>query len=418
MSLAILGGTPLRSSAFQAWPQYSSSEEEALIEVLRSGLWGGYGKWVQSFETSFAAMNETKYAVSCSNGTVALEVALRAIGIKCGDEVIVTSFSFVASASAILLAHGVPVFADIDSATMNVSPASIEAVITPKTRAIIVVHFGGHPADMDAIGAIAAKHGLLIVEDCAHAHGARWKGKRVGNFGAVATFSFQGFKLMTAGEGGMVVSNDQTIADAAWSYCNQGRIRDGQWYEHHTLGTNYRLTSFQSVILQTQLKKLPEQTALRTRNANYLRKKLRDVEGIQTAAPDGQVQDNPQYLMTLRYDAAKFAGISRHEFLGAIKAEGIPFREVYPHPLYKNPLFQKQSMENLSCRSLQSMPDYGALHLKECERICKEGLWLEHETFLGTEKDMDDIVSGIRKVQEESHLLAQKQEAVLAGRKS
>jgi dTDP-4-amino-4,6-dideoxygalactose transaminase len=412
MSLAILGGSPLRTHAFQTWPVYSSDEEHALIDALRSGMWGGYGEWVQKFEKTFGEMHEVKHAISCSNGTVALEVALRAIGIQCGDEVVVTSFSFIASASSILLAHAKPVFADIDPLTMNLSPASLEAVITPRTKAIIVVHFGGHPADMDAIGEIAKRYGLAIIEDCAHAHGARWRGTPVGNVGAVGTFSFQAFKLATAGEGGIVVSNDAAIADAMWSYCNQGRIRGGQWYEHHTLGTNYRLTAFQAAVLQIQVQRIPEQTALRTRNANYLREQLKGIAGFDTATPSELVQDHPQYLMTLRYDSREFSGLSRNDFLAAIRAEGIPMREVYPHPLYKNPMFKRSALEKFGCRGWDSIPDYSALYLEQCERICEDGLWLEHELFLGTEQDMDDIVAAIRKVQQNSSLLAGQHESV------
>ncbi len=222
MTLAILGGKPVRKAEFTAWPIFTSDEESALTNVIRSGKWGGYGIEVQQFEDSFRKMHEVEHAVACSNGTVALEVALRAIDVGCGDEVIVAPFTFIASASAILLCQGVPVFVDIDRETLNLTPAAVEAAITPKTKAIVVVHFGGHPAEMDAIIAIAAKHGLSIVEDCSHALGARWKGTPVGNFGAVGTFSFQSFKLATSGEGGAVVTNDSAIGDAVVELLQSG----------------------------------------------------------------------------------------------------------------------------------------------------------------------------------------------------
>jgi dTDP-4-amino-4,6-dideoxygalactose transaminase len=405
MTLAILGGQPVRSQEFPAWPAFSSDEESALIKVLRSGKWGGYGEEVQAFEQSFRKLQQVKFGIACSNGTVALEVALRAIGIECGDEVIVTPFSFIASASAILLCQGIPVFVDIDPATMNITPAAIEAAITPRTRAIVVVHFGGHPAEMDAITAIASKHGLSIVEDCAHALGARWRETPVGNFGTVGTFSFQAFKLATAGEGGAVATNDASIAEAVWGYCNQGRRKGAAWYEHYTLGTNYRLTAFQGAVLDVQLKRVQEQTALRTRNADYLRSQLQDFNGITTGATSEFVQDHPQYLMTLRYDASAFSGIPRAAFIAAMEAEGIPFRAVYPHPLYRNALFSRESLARHGGQGWSSIPDYGTLHLEECERICAEGLWLEHQLFLGTQRDMDDILAALYKVRENRSML-------------
>jgi dTDP-4-amino-4,6-dideoxygalactose transaminase len=360
-------------------------------------------------------MHEVKHAVTCSNGTVALEVALRAIGIECGDEVIVTPFTFIASASAILLCQGIPVFVDIDPQTLNMTPAAIEAAITPRTKAIVVVHFGGHPAEMDAIVDIAAKHGLLIVEDCSHALGAQWKGTPVGNFGAVGTFSFQSFKLATSGEGGAVATNDAAIADAAWSYCNQGRRRGAAWYEHYSLGTNYRLTAFQGAVLNAQLKRVPEQTAIRTGNAEYLRSQLEGFNGITTGKPSEFVQNNPQYLMTLRYDPSAFAGVPRDIFLAAVEAEGIPLRVVYPYPLYRNPLFRKEALAKHGGAGWKSIPDYGSLYLEESERVCADGLWLEHQLFLGTQRDMDDILAAFHKVQENRSDLAKHHHELAAG---
>lgn len=176
MALALLGGSPVRSRPFTPWPDHGRDEELALGDVLRSGVWGGYHPVVQGFERAFADLHEVPYALSCANGTVALEVALRAVGVGPGDEVIVPPFTFVASASAVLLCQAAPVFADIDPLTLNLSPLAAEAAITPRTRAIVVVHFGGHPAEMDAFREIARRHALALVEDAAHAHGARWRG--------------------------------------------------------------------------------------------------------------------------------------------------------------------------------------------------------------------------------------------------
>lgn len=412
--LAILGGKPVRSAEFTAWPVFSSDEESALMNVIHSGKWGGYGIEVEQFEEGFRKMHEIKHVISCSNGTVALELALRAINIECGDEVIVAPFTFIASASAILLCQGVPVFVDIDPETLNLSPAAVEAAITPRTKAIVAVHFGGHPVDMDAIVAIATRHGLPIVEDCSHALGARWKGTPVGNFGAVGTFSFQSFKLATSGEGGAVATSDDAIADSVWSYCNQGRRRRAAWYEHYSLGSNYRLTAFQAAVLRAQLKRVPEQTANRTRNAEYLRSQLKGFDGLKTAQISEFVQDHPQYLMTLRYAPSAFAGVERDVFLAAVVAEGIPLRSVYPYPLYRNPLFRKEALARHGGHGWESIPDYGALHLQECERVCADGLWLEHQLFLGTQRDMDDILAAFHKVYENRSSLKRHQHETVA----
>ena len=405
MDLALLGGTPVRQKPFPAWPMFEGAEEESLTKILRSGSWGGYNKKVEEFETAFAAMHRTKHAISCANGTVALEVALRVTGIQCGDEVIVPPFTFVATATSVLLCHGSPVFADIDPVTLNLSPASVEAAITPRTRALIVVHFGGHPADMDAFAAIARKHSLALIEDCAHAHGAAWDGIPVGNFGVAGTFSFQAFKLITSGEGGIVLTNSAEIAEGVWAYCNQGRKKSSGWFEHYTLGTNYRLTAFQAALLDEQLKKLPGQTRTRAQNVEYLREQFADLPGFRMAPVHPKVQNHPHYLVTLRYLPSEMEGVSRTAVLKALQSEGIPAVPTYPYPLYRNPLFITDQLPPCRCGSWKPAQDYGSLNLVESERACQDGIWLEHNLFLGTKKDIDDIVAAFRKIQRNASVL-------------
>ncbi len=405
MDLALFGGTPVRQKPFPAWPVFEREEEESLTKILRSGSWGGYNKKVEEFESAFAATHRTSHAISCANGTVALEVALRASGIKCGDEVIVPSFTFVASATSVLLCHGCPVFADIDPLTMNLSPASVEAAITPRTQAIIVVHFGGHPADMDALVAIARKHDITLIEDCAHAHGASWGGVPVGNFGIAGTFSFQAFKLITSGEGGMVLTNSVDIAESVWAYCNQGRRGSSGWFEHHTLGTNYRLTAFQAALLDEQLKKLPGQTRKRAENVQYLREQMAGVPGFRMASVHPKVQNHPHFLVTLRYLPAELEGVSRAAILQALQAEGIPVVPPYPYPLYRNPLFTTDQLPPCRCGNWKPAQDYRSLNLPESERACRDALWLEHNLFLGTRKDIDDIVAAFRRIHQNAATL-------------
>jgi dTDP-4-amino-4,6-dideoxygalactose transaminase len=400
MELALVGGDPIRTDPFPSWPSFGEDEANSLLHVLRNGSWGGYNEKVAEFESAFAAMHGTRYAVSCANGTVALELALRAVGITCGDEVIVPPITFVATATSVLLCHGVPVFADIDPQTLNLSAATAERAITPRTRAIIVVHFGGQPADMDAFRSLVERYHLALIEDAAHAHGATWHGEPVGNFGVAATFSFQSFKLVTSGEGGIVLTNSSEIADKVWSYCNQGRRKGGGWFEHFTLGTNYRITGFQAAILSQQLRRLPEQTRRREENVEYLRQQLRSVVGFTIAKPDPRVERHPNYLVTLRYQASHFDGAKRETVIEALRAEGIPVQPTYPYPLYRNPLFSDDGLPPCHCGAWHPAQDYSSLFLPESERICREGLWLEHNLFLGTRGDVDDIVAACRKVHE------------------
>jgi dTDP-4-amino-4,6-dideoxygalactose transaminase len=411
MELALLGGPPVRKKPLSDWPVFSREEEESLLEVLRSRAWGGYSAEVKEFEEAFARLHGVRHAISCCNGTVALELALRALKLECGEEVIVPPITFISTATAVMICHGVPVFADIDPATLNLSPAAVRASITPRTRAIIAVHFGGHPADVDALRALAVRHDLTLIEDAAHAHGAAWQGTPVGNFGSAATFSFQAFKLATAGEGGAVLTNSSALAEKVWSYCNLGRHKDGGWYGHFTLGSNYRLTGFQAAILSAQLKRLPEQTRVRQENVRYFREQVRSLRGLTLPEDDPRVSNHPHYLLTLRYEPEAFGGVDRDLFLRALQAEGIPAQPTYPYPLYRNPLFRKRSLPPCGCGKWSAPQDYESLSLPESERVCKDGIWLEHLMFLGTRQEVDDIVAAFEKIQQRADKLLQLQES-------
>ena len=414
MDLALFGGQPIRQKPFSAWPTYGKEEEKSLLEVLRSCSWGGYNEKVKEFESTFARLHGVKHAIACANGTVALEASLAAAGIQCGDEVIVPPITFISTATAVLSRHGVPVFADIDPNTLNLSPEAVEQAVSPRTRAIIPVHYGGHPADVDGLGAIAKQHGLAIIEDAAHAHGASWRGIPVGNFGVAATFSFQAFKLVTAGEGGAIVTNSDSLAEKIWGFCNLGRRHGGGWYEHFTLGTNYRLTGFQAGLLCAQLEKLPHQNCVRGENTRYFRERMQTFCGLTLSPDDPRVSNHTHYLVTLRYDPAAFAGASRDVFLRALQAEGIPAQPTYPYPLYRNSLFR--SLPPCGCGKWSAPQDYQSLFLPESERICKDGIWLEHYMFLGTHQDVDDVIAAFEKVQQRAGSLLQLQESSLATR--
>jgi len=390
--LAIFGGEPIRRTPFARWPQFDEREQAALIEVLESGVWGGYNPKVAEFEQAFADFHEAKYGVTAANGTVTLEAALLAVGVHAGDEVIVPPISFIATATAVLRVGATPVFADIDEATYNLDPARIREALTERTRAIIPVHFAGQPAEMDALLEIAEERDLALIEDCAHAHGATWRGRRVGSFGTFGSFSFQASKNMTAGEGGILITNDSTLAERARSVCNQGRRSGGAWYEHVRLGTNYRLSGWQAAVLLAQLARLPQQLETRTANAKYLADQLSQLDIVTTPYVDERVTCHSYYLYPLRLNRERFPDLSKEKFVRALSAEGIPVAEGYPHPLYRNHVFEQHAHRRGDCPA--------------AERMCEEVCWVSHEILLARQEDLRDFVAAVAKLSEHAVELA------------
>ncbi|MDH7571342.1 MAG: DegT/DnrJ/EryC1/StrS family aminotransferase, partial [Armatimonadota bacterium] len=380
MQLAIHGGTPVRdvkARPWPAWPVWDEREEKALLEVLHSGRWGSTsGNQVREFEKEFAAFQDAQYGVCNVNGTASLEIALRAAGIRLGDEVIVPPYTFIATASAVLMTNGTPVFADIDPDTYNLDPKAAEAAITPRTKAIIAVHIGGCPADLDAFTALAKKHGLVLIEDCAQAHAAAWKGRKVGAIGDMGCFSFQSSKNINAGEGGIVLTNNKHYADRCWSITNVGRVPEGAWYEHPVLGTNCRLTEFQGALLRVQLTRLPEQAARRWENARFLNQELAKIPGIRPMKVEERVTMHAYHLYIFRFNSAQFGKMTRAEFLKALAAEGVPCSAGYT-PLYRNAAFT-------SPESFAGDPvDYSKVFCPVAERACaEEAIWFTQNLLL------------------------------------
>ena len=245
--LAIAGGRPVTESKPAPWPVIGDSEKENLLQVLESGKWW-YGEKVRRFESEYASFQNAKYGVSCMNGSMALEMGLLACGISEGDEVIIPPYTFLATATAVIRVNAVPVFADISLSTCNLDPADVERKITPRTRAIMPVHFAGLPADMDALKAVAAKHSLAIIEDACHSWGSQWKGKGTGAIGDCGVFSFQMSKNITAGEGGILLTDNEEIAEIARSYSNCGRLPNRHNYQHFLPGGNMRMTEMQAAM--------------------------------------------------------------------------------------------------------------------------------------------------------------------------
>jgi dTDP-4-amino-4,6-dideoxygalactose transaminase len=363
------------------WPLATEREMRLLREVLEDIQWGGFHEIVGRFEQSFAAFQHCRFGVSCANGTLALEMAMAAAGIGEGDEVIVPAISFVSSATAVSRAGATPVFVDIEPYSFNMDPERAGKAVTPKTKAIMPVHFGGPLADMDRLMALAARHDLLVIEDAAHAHGSEWNGKRAGSFGAASTFSFQNSKVMTAGEGGILLTSDADFAERARSFANQGRATGQGWFHHYTLASNYRIGALQAAVLVAQLERLPEQIELRRRNEDILREELAGLEGLTLQHIPLQVNAHSHYLLLGRVDAARF-GMSRDEFHKALTGHGIPCTPFYPHPLYGNPLYRE-----------------GGCRVEPCpiaEACIRDAFWLPHRVLMADEETIREIASSIR----------------------
>lgn len=394
-TLAILGGSPVRTAPFPKWPQPTEEEEECLREALYSGVWGIGSLLIETFEKKWADYVGTRYALTCTNGTDALYIAVKAAGLRVGEEVIVPPYTFIATASSVMLANGVPVFVDIQPDTYNLDPTAIEAAITERTRAIIPVHIGGRPADMDAILEVARRHDLIVIEDCAQAHGAIWRGRKVGSLGDMGCFSFQSSKNLTAGEGGAITTNEERFWSLCFSFKNVGRVPEGGWYEHRVLGSNHRMTAFQAAVLLAGLERLDEQTDRRHANGQYLDSQLSQIEGLETMAPDPRVERNAYHLYIFKYKAEEWGGVSRETFLRALRAEGIPASSGYV-PLYRQEAFvvDAQRMPQFQGKEVP----YAKMSLPVCEQAAREGVWLFQSLLLGTRKDMDDIVEAIAKL--------------------
>jgi dTDP-4-amino-4,6-dideoxygalactose transaminase len=396
--LAINGGSKTIDKNFD-WPVFDETDINAVAEVVRSGKWGNpdCGDIVKSFEDEFAAFCGTKYALTCVNGSVALRLALIATGVRPGDEVIIPPYTFIATSTIVLEANCVPVFVDIDPDTYNLDPEKIEAAITKRTKAIIPVHFAGQACEMDKIMAIAKKHNLKVIEDACHGHGAEYKGKKLGSIGDAGCFSFQSSKNLTCGEGGMVITNDENLYDMMNSLRNVGRVKGGQWYEHHNLGCNYRLTQLQVILLVNQMKRLKEQTLRRHKNGTYLNSIIGKIDGIKPLSRGKGETLHSYHIYIFKYDKSKFNNLPKEEFARMLAAEGVPCFMGYPKPLYKQPLFQDK---NFMCYAIPEEVSYKEVSCPVTEKACyEEAVWILQHSLLGPKEDMDKFAEAILKIQ-------------------
>jgi dTDP-4-amino-4,6-dideoxygalactose transaminase len=390
---------PICDQPWPAWPIHKEEEERRLLEVLHSGEWW-YGKNVQDFEEAFAAFQGAKFGVTCTNGTTAIEVALRALGIVAGDEVIVPPYSFIATASAVATIGAIPVFADIESDTLCLDPEDVARKITSKTTAIIPVHVAGRIAGMDRINALATKHDLAVMEDAAHAWGSQLDDRGAGTIGRCGTFSFQVSKNLTAGEGGILVTDDEEIAELARSFTHCGRMKDSPWYDHDLLGSNLRLTEFQAAILLAQLSRLEAQVARREKNAALLDEELANVAGIRRLAPAPRMTRRSYHMYIFRIDEAEL-GLDRDQFIKVLNAEGVPATEGWYRPLYRNGVFQNAHqgpLHGIRSPLADQGVDYREVICPVCEDVCRDAVWIPHHVLLAETEQIEKLIEAIRKV--------------------
>lgn len=320
---------------FPSWPLYAPDEVEAVTKVLQSGKVNYWtGNEGRLFEQEYAAYVGTKYAVALMNGTVALEAALYALDIGPGDQVIVTSRTFIASASAIVMRGAIPIMADVDPRSQNITAETINAVLTPKTKAIITVHLAGWPCEMDTILALAKAHNLKVIEDCAQAHGATYKGKPVGSWGDVAAFSFCQDKIMsTGGEGGMITTDCAKLWKKIWEYKDHGKSYDAVYHREHppgfrwlheSFGTNWRMTEMQATIGRLQLKKLPDWLVIRRRNAALLTECFKELPAVRIAQPSADINHAYyKYYVFVKDEYLKSAW-NRDSIMQKLNEQGVP----------------------------------------------------------------------------------------------
>lgn len=349
------------NTPFPPWPSFTEEEAEAVRQILLSNKVNYWtGNEGRAFEKEFAAWLGCKYAIALANGTVALDLALKVLGIGSGDEVIVTPRTFLASASCIVNAGAVPVFADVDPDSQNINAKTIREVLSPRTRAIICVHLAGWPCEMDEIMALAEERGIHVIEDCAQAHGAKYKGRAVGTIGHVGAWSFCQDKIMTTGgEGGMLTTNDEALWSRAWSYKDHGKSWDAVYnrphppgfrWLHDSFGTNWRLTEMQSAIGRIQLRKLSQWVETRRKNALSLASCFSRIPALRVASPPAEIEHSYyKYYVFVRTEMLK-NDWNLDRVLEAINAEGVPCftgscSEIYLEKAFDNGLRPQQRLK-------------------------------------------------------------------------
>lgn len=399
--LAINDGAPVRSSAYPAWPSGDDREIEAVTDVIRSGDWGGFpepGRYGGRFEEAFASYQGATHGILMSNGTITMEVALKALGIGWGDEVIVPALTFAATAYAPIAAGALPVIVDVSPDTWCIDPDLVEAAITPKTKAIMPVHLGHHMADMDRIMEIANTHGLAVVEDCAHAHGQQWQGKGAGCIGDFGSFSHQSSKILTAGEGGSLLTSDDDLARRAHSLIDCGRAKDADEKEY-TFGANYRLGELHAALLVVAMERFPAQRAQRADSGKLFEELVAQVPGVRVMPVDPRVTRWSFYNYILAIDPDAFAGRTNVIVCAALEAEGIPAEVQYPSMNHYE-LFQPSLSRLPVCVEFADRLDPQQMSFPVAEAAGqRESVYFMENVFRDGTKGIEDAVEAMAKVQ-------------------
>ncbi|PPL00935.1 DegT/DnrJ/EryC1/StrS family aminotransferase [Parapedobacter indicus] len=409
---AILGGEKAYTAGFASWPVFDTTEEQALISVLKSGKWGRLdGPILAEFEKTYADLNGASHCLGVSSGTAALTTILGALGIGPGDEVVIPVYTFIATYNVVVLNYALPILVDTDIETFQMDVKKAEAAVTAQTKAIMPVHIGGTPADIDALMRLGEKTGIPIIEDACQAHLAEWKGKKVGNFGLAGAFSFQSSKNLNCAEGGAVLTNDAGFARTCYTFHNQGQGGTGTSYGTGlgTRATNLRLTEFQGSLLLAQMTRLQRQVETRTENANYLTELLADIPGIEPAKWYPGTTRSAYHLYMFRYLKEHFHGLSRGKFVDALNAEGIPCdpgygqmnRDAYVTGLASNSHYLRMYGE-------KAMKEW--LERNQCPQndtlTGEQSLWFFQTMLLGTRENMEQIAEAIRKIQKYAKQIA------------
>ncbi|MGH3914599.1 MAG: DegT/DnrJ/EryC1/StrS family aminotransferase [Pseudonocardiaceae bacterium] len=374
---------------FPAWPQFGDEERTGLIRALDQGQWWRMtGNEADTFEAEFAEHHGAAHALAVTTGTHALELALEVLGVRRGTEVIVPAFTFISSSQAAqrLGATAIPVDVDPDTYCIDVSAA--ETAIGPHTRAIMPVHMGGQICDMDALAKLSADSGVPLLQDAAHAHGGRWRGKKIGELDSVAAFSFQNGKLMTAGEGGAVLFSDRELYEEAFVRHSCGRPREDRGYFHKTSGSNFRITEFAAAVLRAQLSRLEEQIDRREQRWSVLSALLADIPGVVPQSRDERADRNPHYMAMFR-----IPGVTeqrRAEIVDALIERGIPAFVAF-RVIYRTDAFWENGAPDTSVDAL-------ARRCPHSEALSRDCVWLHHRVLLGTEQQMHDVAATLAEV--------------------
>lgn len=404
--LAILGGSKTRTEAYPTWPVWDQRDIDAVTEVIRSGRWGGYpypGPKTAELARKFAELQGGGYAVPMVNGTVTMEVALRAAGTGWADEVIVPAYTFQATAAAPMGAGAIPVIVDVDPNTYCLDVRAVEKAITPKTKAIIPVHLGHQMADMDAIMALADKYNLIVIEDCAHAHGAKWRGIGTGTIGHFGSFSLQSSKTLTSGEGGILLCKSAEHAALAASIIDCGRPHalGGGGDDKNGLATqggNYRLSELQAAVALVGLERFPAQAKQREEMAAYMDEALSEIKGVRVLKRDERHTTRSFYRYIFAIDPKEF-GVEHDVLCRALDAEGIDCGTGY-EALHNYELFQPQKSKLAVPNAFPEYFDFKNMNFPEATRACEhEAVWLDEAIFRAGSQGVDDAVNAIRKIQ-------------------